>query len=79
MQWLDDLDDLVGAIGLIAERLRRTAVRLAVISTSLSVQLAGIYLALHQPPLALAAALLLFIMLLYHTVTSPRSLKRSVA
>lgn len=76
-QWLDDLDDLIGAVGLIGERIRRTAMKLAVIGASLLLQIGGIALALWQPPLALATALLLFVVLLYHTVTAPTTFQHS--
>lgn len=70
MQWLDDLDDLLGAIGLVGEKIRNAAFSLAFLCTSLAVQIGGILLALTHPPLALASALLMFVVLLYRSVTT---------
>ena len=70
IQWLDDLDDLVGMIGLAGERFRRAVRSLLMTSFVLSIQIGGVLLALQHPPLALAMAMLLFVSLLYHSVTS---------
>ena len=71
LQYLDDLDDLYGAAGLLLERLR-TIASLVVILVSSGVLLAGgVLLALREPPLALATAILLFTTLLYRAVTEP--------
>jgi hypothetical protein len=74
MQWLDDLDDLVAAIGLIRERIRRFFIATTVLSISLLVPAAGIALALRHPPLALASAIILFVFLIYRSVTEPNAL-----
>ena len=71
LQWLDDLDDLLGAVGLLAERARRLAVALARLSVLLSVTLCGVFAGLAEPPLGLAVAMLLFVFLLYRSVTQP--------
>lgn len=71
-QLLDDLDDLISAIGLISERLRGIALALGAFCAGSAGIAAGIALALRHPPLALATALLLFVSLLYRAVTSPR-------
>ncbi len=71
-QLLDDLDDLISMIGLVSERLRKLLLGLIATFTTLGLQVGGILLALVHPPLALALALILFVSLLYHTVTSPR-------
>jgi hypothetical protein len=71
-QLLDDIDDLIAMIGLLGERLRKLAFSLVLSSVALAVQIGGVLLALAHPPLALATALLLFVALLYRTVTSPR-------
>ena len=80
-QWLDDLDDAVSAVRLLGERIRKYMLALAFLSTSLLAQLGGVLLALRHPPLALATAMLLFVGLLYGTVTrqhaSPRALEIS--
>jgi hypothetical protein len=73
-QWLDDLDDFFGAIGLIRERLRNLLIGLSSLAIALLVPAAGIGLALRHPPLALASAIILFVILLYRSVTEPHSL-----
>ena len=70
MQWLDDLDDLVAAIGLIGERIRSLLIALSLLAVSLSLPAAGVLLALAHPPLALASATMLLVMMLYRTVTA---------
>jgi hypothetical protein len=70
LQWLDDLDDLVYMAGLIGERFRRVLKSLLMIGFVLSIQIGGVLLALRHPPLAMAMAMLLFVSLLYHFVTS---------
>lgn len=71
MQCLDDLDDLIATVALGSERIRNAALSLLFVSGSLLVQICGVLLALEHPPLALAMALLLFVTLLYRTVTTP--------
>ena len=71
LQWLDDLDDLLGAVGLLAERLRHAAVTLARLLILFSVALGGVFAGLTEPPLGLAVAILLFVFLLYRSVTQP--------
>lgn len=70
-QLFDDLDDLVAAIGLVSERIRRFVQLLLSACVGLGLQVGGIGLALAHPPLALAAALLMFVTLLYRAVTAP--------
>ena len=69
--WLDDLDDLFGAAGLLAERMRRVLVVFARLFVLLLVAACGICAALTEPPLGLAIAILLFVFLLYRSVTQP--------
>ncbi len=71
LQYLDDLDDLWGMLGLIKERLRRFAYTLFSYLLLGTGAIAGAWLALHHPPLALATSILLFLTLLYRSVTSP--------
>lgn len=71
IQYLDDLDDLFSAAGLFAEQLRNLIYSLAFVCASLALQIGGILLALNHPPLALAAALLMCVALLYRSVTVP--------
>lgn len=71
--YMDDIDDLCGAFGLVYERLRRLILVLAAAATGLSLAALGIWLALVHPPSALASCLLLFVTLLYRAVTMPPS------
>jgi len=72
VQLLDDLDDLICMVGLISERIRKTLFSVLSTCMALVVQVGGIMLALAHPPLALATAILLFVSLLYRSVTSLR-------
>lgn len=71
LQYLDDLDDLFAAIGLLAERIRSALWLLFSAVVIFVVVAAGIVLALAEPPLALATAIMLFVTLLYRSVTVP--------
>ncbi len=73
IQWLDELDDLIAAIGLVSERIRSFLRAFSFLAISLFVQSAGVLLALRHPPLALATAMLLFVTLLYRSVTVLRT------
>lgn len=68
--YLDDLDDLYGMAGLIAERLRRFAIKIITTLALLAGTAAGIWLAMVHLPLAVACLILLFVTLLYRSVTS---------
>ena len=72
VQLLDDLDDLFSMVGLVSERLRRAFLSFLLIGVLFTVQVGGIFLALAHPPLALATVIILFVTLLYRSVTSPR-------
>ena len=71
LQYLDDLDDMYGAAGLLLERLRNIAWFAAISLLIGTLLTGGVLLALHEPPLALAIAILLFTALLYRAVTEP--------
>ncbi|NCF13740.1 MAG: hypothetical protein GWP62_00435 [Gammaproteobacteria bacterium] len=71
LQYLDDLDDLYGAVGLVWERLRRTIIKTASLIMLLTVAAGGIWLALTHQPIALATSTMLFVILLYRSVTVP--------
>ena len=70
-QLLDDLDDLISMIRLVSERIRKFILALVSTCVTVAIQVGGILLGLAHPPLAMALALILFVLLLYHTVTSP--------
>ena len=71
LQYFDDLDDFYGTLGLLRERLR--GFLLASLSCALvaSVASAAAQLAPANPPIALATSTLLFVVLLYRSVTVP--------
>ena len=71
LQYLDDLDDLYGMVGLIVERLRRFILALFCCLTLGAGALAGVWIATLHAPIALATSILLFVTLLYRSVTSP--------
>jgi len=73
LQYLDDLDDLYGAFGLVWEKMRRTLLKLISVTMVLAVAAGGIALALAHPPIALATSTMLFVTLLYRSVTSSSS------
>lgn len=73
LQYLDDLDDLYGAFGLVWEKMRRNLLKLVSFLMVLAVAAGGITLALAHPPIALATSTVLFVVLLYRSVTSPSS------
>lgn len=72
-QYWDDLDDLLGIVGLCAERIRRLVIfLLAAASFSLAV-FGGVTIAQSDPPLALAIVTVLLVFLMYRSVTAPRA------
>lgn len=71
LQYMDDLDDLAGALGLMYERVRARMLGLLVLCLGALMVAAGAWLALVHPPLAMATCILLFVILLYRSVTSP--------
>ena len=79
LQYLDDLDDAFGMIGLIVERLRRFLFGLFSYLTLIIAALASISLATLHPPIALATSILLFVFLLYRSVTSPVAARSQTA
>ena len=77
MQYLDDLDDLYGVFGLLFERMRKLARLAGLIVGLVVVGTAGVLLALNEPPLGLAMAILLFVWLMYRAVTNPATVLRT--
>ena len=71
LQYWDDLDDLVGALYLCYERIRRIVLFTLYTLLAAVSQIAVVLLALEQPPLALAAATILLVTLMYRSVTAP--------
>ena len=54
LQYLDDIDDLVGVLGLLYERIRIFALTLGVLILALCVAVGAMWLALVHPPVSLA-------------------------
>jgi len=75
LQYWDDLDDLYGAVGLVAEKIRSISFAILFALAGLALHAGGIWLALKHPPLALATVIILFVVLLYHLATSRHPLK----
>ncbi|MBT8100324.1 MAG: hypothetical protein KJO82_11260 [Gammaproteobacteria bacterium] len=73
LQYWDDLDDLIGAFALYKERMRRLALFSLYTLFIGSLQLGGIILAIYKPPLAMAAATILLVTLLYRSATNPHT------
>ena len=71
LQYLDDLDDLYGVFGLVWERLRRTIIKMASLGMLFAVAAGGVGLAHLHPPIAMATSTMLFVILLYRSVTVP--------
>ncbi len=67
-QYLDNLEDLVFAFALKAERLRQAACFFLFMATSASLQVAGVILALKYPPLAMGIVTLLVVGVLFRSV-----------
>ena len=70
LQYLDDIDDLVGALGHFYEASRRLVLSLLSLATGLLALWAGSLLARSYPPAALGTALLLVAALAYRTVAA---------
>jgi len=79
LQYLDDLDDAFGLIGLIVERMRRFLFSLFSYLTLCIAALASTWLATMHAPIALATSILLFVLLLYRSVTSPVAARSQIA
>ncbi len=71
IQCLDELEDLIYAVPLVAEQVRGAIRRILFLLGSISLQVAGVVLALRHPPLALALVSLLLVGLLFRAVVVP--------
>jgi hypothetical protein len=65
LQYLDDLEDLIFAVPLIAEQIRRAIQRILFLLGSALLQVGCVILALVNPPLALAVVVLMMVGLLH--------------
>ena len=70
-QWLDDVDDFVATLGLLAERFRTVCIATTLLTISFALQVAAVLLALRHPPLASATATMLIVFLMYRSATAP--------
>jgi len=68
VQYLDDFEDLIYAIALLAEKIRNAVQFFLFMVVSVALQLLGIFIALVSPPMAVAVASLLLVGMLYHGV-----------
>lgn len=75
LQYLDDLDDLVGMLGLSAERLRNFLIYSVSTVLASGVCVAGIVLAQLHTPTAMATLTVLLVTLLYRSATHPQAYK----
>jgi hypothetical protein len=73
VQYLDDLEDIYFAAGLVMERIRRALRLCLTLSISFGVQILGVLLALSSPPLALAVVSLTVVGMLYRSATQGHS------
>ena len=71
LQYLDDLEDIIFAVPLIAEQIRRAIHRILFLLGSICLQVAGVVLALSHPPLALAVVILLSVGMLFRAAVIP--------
>jgi membrane protein YdbS with pleckstrin-like domain len=70
VQYLDDLEDLFYAAALKAERILQAFRFFLFMAASAILQLFGIFIALKNPPLAVAAASLLLVGMLFRAVVT---------
>lgn len=67
-QYLDDFEDLIYALALLAEKIRNVVRFFLFMVTSLTLQSLGVFIALVSPPIAVAVASLLLVGMLYRGV-----------
>ena len=79
LQYLDDLDDAVGMVGLIVERLRRLLMGLFFYLTLCVAALASIGLAVLHPQIALAPSTRWCVPILYRLATTPTPARSQTA
>ena len=73
-QYWDDMDDWYWVLALKLQKTRRVFRALAKATAAVATVLAGVMLAMIEPPAALALAVLMFVTLLYRAVTGPATL-----
>ncbi len=70
VQYLDNLEDLIFAAALKAERVWQSLRFFLFVATAVALQLLGVIIAIRTPPIALALVALLFVGMLYRAVVS---------
>lgn len=73
VQWLDEIEDLIYAIALKAERIRMVLQFFLYVTATIALQVTGVIVALMYPPLALAMAALLSVGMLFSAVVNHSS------
>ena len=73
LQYWDDLDDLYGTVGLLAERLRRVAIHTLVLGLYAGCLTVAVHIARNDPPLAVAIILNLVVVLMHRGFASSRA------
>jgi membrane protein YdbS with pleckstrin-like domain len=71
VQYLDDLEDLLYALALKAERIRQALQFFLSLAAAAALQVGGVFIALKSPPIAVAVASLLLVGMLYRAVVGP--------
>jgi len=79
VQYLDDLEDLVYTIALLAEKIRNAVRFFLFMATSITLQILGVLIALASPPIAVAIASLLLVGMLYRSVVHSPLLAKAVS
>ncbi len=79
VQYLDDLEDLLYAIALLAEKIRNVVQFFLFMAAALTLQLLGVLIALVSPPMAVAVASLLMVGMLYRRVVHNLPLAKAVS
>ncbi len=71
VQYLDDLEDLFFALVLKAERIRQTLQFFLFMAGAAALQVFSVFIALKNPPMAVAVASLLLVGMLFRAVVGP--------
>ena len=71
VQYLDDLEDLFYALALKAERIRQTLQFFLFMAGAAALQVFSVFIALRNPPMAVAVASLLMVGMLFRAVVGP--------
>lgn len=67
-QYLDDFEDLIYALALLAEKIRNVVRFFLFMAVAITLQSLGVFIALTSPPIAVAVASLLLVGMLYRGV-----------